>query len=134
MRSALQIYVYRDISNLVATETWGVLVQHIHLPENFTKEGFIWVPCRDETRGTSGRPVSSPVRLRFPAVVGCHGVITQGIVATPREVAENPSTAHDRFHPSWGSSGRHGPRVSVNLMFYLKPNCTKLANMHSFAN
>ncbi|KER27439.1 hypothetical protein T265_13803, partial [Opisthorchis viverrini] len=30
--------------------------------------------------------------------------------------------------PFWGSSGRRSPRVSVNLMFYLKPNCTELAN------
>ncbi|KAG5453958.1 hypothetical protein CSKR_110042 [Clonorchis sinensis] len=36
-------------------------------------------------------------------------------------VAENSSTAHDRFRPSWGSSGRRNPRVSVNLMFYLSP-------------
>ncbi|KER21199.1 hypothetical protein T265_15148, partial [Opisthorchis viverrini] len=43
-----------------------------------------------------------------------------------RSVAEDSSTAHDRFRPSWGSSGRRGPRVSVNLMFYLKQNCTKL--------
>ncbi|KER22146.1 hypothetical protein T265_09679 [Opisthorchis viverrini] len=28
------------------------------------------------------------------------------------------------FRPSWGSSGRRSPRVSVNLMFYLKPNWT----------
>ncbi|KER19918.1 hypothetical protein T265_11422 [Opisthorchis viverrini] len=41
-------------------------------------------------------------------------------------VVENSSTAHDQFHPSWGSSGRRSPRVSVNLMLYLKPNCTKL--------
>ncbi|KAG5452713.1 hypothetical protein CSKR_102140, partial [Clonorchis sinensis] len=34
-------------------------------------------------------------------------------------VAENSSTAHDRFRPSWGSSIRRSPRVSVNLMFYL---------------
>ncbi|KER21905.1 hypothetical protein T265_14988, partial [Opisthorchis viverrini] len=31
------------------------------------------------------------------------------------KVAENCSTAHDRFHPSWGPSGRRNPRVSVNL-------------------
>ncbi|KER28886.1 hypothetical protein T265_04354 [Opisthorchis viverrini] len=42
-------------------------------------------------------------------------------------VAENSSTAHDQFRPSWDSSGRRSPRVSVNLMFYLKSNCTKLA-------
>ncbi|KAG5442536.1 hypothetical protein CSKR_108731, partial [Clonorchis sinensis] len=39
-------------------------------------------------------------------------------------VAENSSTAHDRFRPSWGSSGRRSPRVSINLMFYLNPNST----------
>ncbi|KER26989.1 LOW QUALITY PROTEIN: hypothetical protein T265_13898 [Opisthorchis viverrini] len=33
---------------------------------------------------------------------------------TTHKVAENSSTAHDRFRPSWGSSGRHSPRVSVN--------------------
>ncbi|KAG5453345.1 hypothetical protein CSKR_109359 [Clonorchis sinensis] len=38
-------------------------------------------------------------------------------------VAENSSTAHDRFCPSTlGSSDRRSPRVSVNLMFYLKKN------------
>ncbi|KER25836.1 hypothetical protein T265_14141, partial [Opisthorchis viverrini] len=40
------------------------------------------------------------------------------IKKTTHEVAENTSTAHDRFRPSWGSSGWHSPRVSVNLMFY----------------
>ncbi|KAG5453104.1 hypothetical protein CSKR_104190 [Clonorchis sinensis] len=38
---------------------------------------------------------------------------------TTHKVAENSSTAHDRFCPSWGSSGRRSPRVSVNLMFLL---------------
>ncbi|KAG5443125.1 hypothetical protein CSKR_110532 [Clonorchis sinensis] len=37
-------------------------------------------------------------------------------------VAENPSTAHNRFRLSWGSSSRRSPQVSVNLMFYLNPN------------
>ncbi|KAG5450099.1 hypothetical protein CSKR_102232 [Clonorchis sinensis] len=48
-------------------------------------------------------------------------------------VAENSSTAHDRFRPSWGSSGRRSPRVSINLMFYLNPNCTvfeKYTHLH----
>ncbi|KAG5448468.1 hypothetical protein CSKR_101906 [Clonorchis sinensis] len=40
---------------------------------------------------------------------------------------KNSSTAHDRFRPSWVSSGRRSSRVSVNLMFYLNPNCTELA-------
>ncbi|KAG5442355.1 hypothetical protein CSKR_109281 [Clonorchis sinensis] len=43
------------------------------------------------------------------------------------KVAENASTAHDRFRPpSSGASGRHSPRVSINLMFYLNPNWTDL--------
>ncbi|KAG5442004.1 hypothetical protein CSKR_106956 [Clonorchis sinensis] len=42
-------------------------------------------------------------------------------------VTENSSTAHDRFRPSCGSSGSRSPRVSINLMFYLNRNCTKLA-------
>ncbi|KER27623.1 hypothetical protein T265_05345 [Opisthorchis viverrini] len=40
---------------------------------------------------------------------------------TTHKVAENSSTAHDRFRPSWGSSGRRSPLVSVNLTFYLNP-------------
>ncbi|KAG5446471.1 hypothetical protein CSKR_105815, partial [Clonorchis sinensis] len=37
-------------------------------------------------------------------------------------VAENSSTAHDWFRPSVsGSSGKRGPQVSVNFMFYLNP-------------
>ncbi|KAG5452984.1 hypothetical protein CSKR_110349 [Clonorchis sinensis] len=43
---------------------------------------------------------------------------------TTYKVVENSSTTHDRFRPSWGSSGRHSPRVSVILMFYLNPNWT----------
>ncbi|KAG5454544.1 hypothetical protein CSKR_104902 [Clonorchis sinensis] len=43
---------------------------------------------------------------------------------TSHKVAENSSTAHYRFRPSWGSSGRRSPRVAVNLMFYLNPNWT----------
>ncbi|KER33185.1 hypothetical protein T265_00884 [Opisthorchis viverrini] len=38
--------------------------------------------------------------------------------------ADMNDNAHDRFRPSWGSSGRRSPRVSVNLMIYLNPNCT----------
>ncbi|KAG5441951.1 hypothetical protein CSKR_107983 [Clonorchis sinensis] len=44
---------------------------------------------------------------------------------TTHKVAENSSTALNRFRPSTsGSSGRRSPRVSVNLMFYLNPNWT----------
>ncbi|KER32260.1 hypothetical protein T265_01687 [Opisthorchis viverrini] len=46
------------------------------------------------------------------------------IEETVHMVAENSSSAHDRYCPSWGSSGRHSRRVSVNLMFYLNPNWT----------
>ncbi|KER23682.1 LOW QUALITY PROTEIN: hypothetical protein T265_14586 [Opisthorchis viverrini] len=51
---------------------------------------------------------------------------------TTHKVAENTSTAHDRFRPSCrGSSGRRGPRVSVNLIFYLKLNSIDL---HKYTN
>ncbi|KER22748.1 hypothetical protein T265_09229 [Opisthorchis viverrini] len=43
---------------------------------------------------------------------------------TTHRVAENSLTAHYRFRPSCGSSGRRSRRVSVNLMFYLNPNWT----------
>ncbi|KER21641.1 hypothetical protein T265_10085 [Opisthorchis viverrini] len=47
---------------------------------------------------------------------------------TTHKVAENSSTAHDRFRRSaLGLSGRRSSRDSVNLMFYVKPNCTKSA-------
>ncbi|KAG5450921.1 hypothetical protein CSKR_107874 [Clonorchis sinensis] len=46
------------------------------------------------------------------------------IPTTDLPAVENSSTAHDRFRPSWGSSGRRSPRVSVNLRFYLNPKWT----------
>ncbi|KAG5451447.1 hypothetical protein CSKR_107634, partial [Clonorchis sinensis] len=49
---------------------------------------------------------------------------TMDMKETTHKVAENSSTAHDRFRPSWGSSSRRGPRISVNCMFYLNPNWT----------
>ncbi|KER29636.1 hypothetical protein T265_03750 [Opisthorchis viverrini] len=39
----LRVYMYRDISNILVTETLGGLVQHIQLPENITNERFSWV-------------------------------------------------------------------------------------------
>ncbi|KER23871.1 LOW QUALITY PROTEIN: hypothetical protein T265_14538 [Opisthorchis viverrini] len=39
------------------------------------------------------------------------------IKGTIHKIAENSSTAHDWFRPSWGSADRRSPRVSVNLMF-----------------
>ncbi|KER28674.1 hypothetical protein T265_04545 [Opisthorchis viverrini] len=48
------------------------------------------------------------------------------IKETTHKVAENSSTAQDRFRPSWDSSGRRNLRVSVNLMIYLDPKiCVK---------
>ncbi|KAG5444341.1 hypothetical protein CSKR_113204 [Clonorchis sinensis] len=41
---------------------------------------------------------------------------------TTQKVAENSSAAHDRFRFTWDLSGRRSLRVSVNLMFYLRPN------------
>ncbi|KAG5442525.1 hypothetical protein CSKR_113378 [Clonorchis sinensis] len=58
----------------------------------------------------------------------CYGIRDIAI-----HVAENSSIAHERFRPSWGSSGRRSPRVSVNLMFYLNPNWTvfeKYTHLH----
>ncbi|KAG5442909.1 hypothetical protein CSKR_107397 [Clonorchis sinensis] len=46
------------------------------------------------------------------------------IKETTHKAAENSSTAHDRFRPSWGSSGRRSPRASVSLMLCLNPNWT----------
>ncbi|KER28337.1 hypothetical protein T265_04798 [Opisthorchis viverrini] len=43
---------------------------------------------------------------------------------TAHKVCESSSITHDRFCPSWGSSVKRSPRVSVNLMFYLNPNWT----------
>ncbi|KAG5450406.1 hypothetical protein CSKR_107948 [Clonorchis sinensis] len=40
---------------------------------------------------------------------------------TAGAIVENSSTAHDRFRPSWNSSGKRSPRISVNFMFYLNP-------------
>ncbi|KER28314.1 hypothetical protein T265_04843 [Opisthorchis viverrini] len=53
------------------------------------------------------------------------------IKETTDKVAENSSTAHDRFLPSRGSSGRRSPRVSVNLMIYLNPNWTVFLRIHN---
>ncbi|KER27927.1 hypothetical protein T265_05132 [Opisthorchis viverrini] len=61
-----------------------------------------------------------------------HGPVAPSMETT-HKVAENSSTAHDRFRPSWGSSGRLSPRVSVNLMFCLNPNWTvseKYTHLH----
>ncbi|KAG5454525.1 hypothetical protein CSKR_104879 [Clonorchis sinensis] len=46
MSSALRIYMYCDISNIVPAETRGGLAEHIQLPGNITNERFSWVPGR----------------------------------------------------------------------------------------
>ncbi|KER21291.1 hypothetical protein T265_15125, partial [Opisthorchis viverrini] len=45
------------------------------------------------------------------------------IKETAHKVAANSSTTRDRFRPSWCSSGRHSPRVSVNLTLGLIRMC-----------
>ncbi|KAG5441964.1 hypothetical protein CSKR_110777 [Clonorchis sinensis] len=70
---------------------------------------------------------------------GCETTVKRiegSISHTTHKVAETPSTSHDRFRPSTsGSSSRLSPRSFVNLMFYLKPNCTELAKyIHARAN
>ncbi|KER22257.1 hypothetical protein T265_09619 [Opisthorchis viverrini] len=59
-----------------------------------------------------------------------YNYITSGFFMkeTTHEVAENSSTAHDRFRPSWGSSVRRSPLVSINIMFYLNPNLIVLSH------
>ncbi|KAG5441073.1 hypothetical protein CSKR_105642 [Clonorchis sinensis] len=73
------------------------------------------------------------IKWRFIYIFG-GGILTNKYnLCTTHKVAENSSTAHDRFRPSWGSSGRRSPRVSVNLMFYLNPNWTvfeKYTHLH----
>ncbi|KER21998.1 hypothetical protein T265_14956, partial [Opisthorchis viverrini] len=43
---------------------------------------------------------------------------------TTHKFAEKSSAALSHLRPSWGSSERRSPRVSVSLMFYLNPNRT----------
>ncbi|KAG5441843.1 hypothetical protein CSKR_113189, partial [Clonorchis sinensis] len=45
---------------------------------------------------------------------------------------ENSSTAHDRFRPSGGTSGRRSPPISVNVMFYLKPQTVQTRDSVGF--
>ncbi|KAG5452274.1 hypothetical protein CSKR_106699 [Clonorchis sinensis] len=184
MSGALRIYMHRDISNSVATETLGGLVQHIQLPGYITNERFRWVPgeplakpnffanecisltgvfvfdadgvddshfstscCVREIHSfayqfgfcerLTWNPAESPVCDVFRQLNVLHQAASCSSCYDIRDivihVAENSSTAHDRFRPSWGSSGRRSPRVSVNLMFYLNPNWTvfeKYTHLH----
>ncbi|KER32096.1 hypothetical protein T265_01722 [Opisthorchis viverrini] len=57
-------------------------------------------------------------------ITRCQGSPILKLYKTIHKVTENSSTAHDWFSPSWGSSGRRSPRVSVNLMIHLNPNRT----------
>ncbi|KER30853.1 hypothetical protein T265_02784 [Opisthorchis viverrini] len=65
-----------------------------------------------------GRPGSIPALVPLSCGMAARHRNYESIKETTHKVAENSPTAHDRFHPSWGSSGRHSPRVSVNLMLY----------------
>ncbi|KAG5445171.1 hypothetical protein CSKR_103344, partial [Clonorchis sinensis] len=63
--------------------------------------------------------------------------ISQYIVSmkhTTQKVAENFSTARDRFCFSRDSSGRRSRRFSVNLTFHLNPNWTELAKYSHLRN
>ncbi|GAA55801.1 JNK-interacting protein [Clonorchis sinensis] len=44
------------------------------------------------------------------------------------KIAENSSTAHNRFHPSWGLSGRCYPPVSDKLMLSLRDSWKRILN------
>ncbi|KAG5454742.1 hypothetical protein CSKR_104349, partial [Clonorchis sinensis] len=78
---------------------------------------------------------ASPVVVSTVTLVGTIFPLTCGPIATSlKAVAENSSTAHDRFYPSWGSSDRRSPRVFVNLMFYLNPSWTDFEKYTHFQN
>ncbi|KAG5447752.1 hypothetical protein CSKR_106788 [Clonorchis sinensis] len=52
---------------------------------------------------------------------------------TTHKVAENSPRAHDRFCPSWDSSGKHISRDSVNLVSFFNSNWTdfdKYSQLH----
>ncbi|KER25419.1 hypothetical protein T265_07101 [Opisthorchis viverrini] len=51
---------------------------------------------------------------------------------TTHKVAENSSTAHDRFRPFWGSSGRRSHRVSFDIV--LETKLHGISEIRSFAN
>ncbi|KER27771.1 hypothetical protein T265_05260 [Opisthorchis viverrini] len=62
--------------------------------------------------------------IQVPVV---RSVVQRKFLSLHKYVAKNSLTAHDLFRPPLGSSSRRSPRVSVNPIFYLKSNCTKLA-------
>ncbi|KAG5444612.1 hypothetical protein CSKR_100713 [Clonorchis sinensis] len=120
------------------TEPMGLPTQH------FASSLMVKVPLTDrKVRGSNptsasrlllsrlGQPGSIPA-LVHPSVgmIARHRKcataerFTYFLLETTQKVAEDSSTAHDRFRPSWGSSSRHSPRVSVNVMFYSNPNWT----------
>ncbi|KER21072.1 hypothetical protein T265_10517 [Opisthorchis viverrini] len=74
-----------------------------------------------------GSSVTSSI-LRFWPVVW-HTPSEVKIVFRCAELSRDHNCLHHRI-----GMGRRSPRDSVNLMFHLKANCTKLANLHSFAN
>ncbi|KAG5446781.1 hypothetical protein CSKR_105550 [Clonorchis sinensis] len=77
------------------------------------KRGFSWVPATK--CAALGCPMSQLLR---------YSRYCDTCIDVMHKVAENSPTTHDRFRPSWGSSGRCSPRVPVNLMFYLNLNWT----------
>ncbi|KAG5454088.1 hypothetical protein CSKR_112634 [Clonorchis sinensis] len=77
--------------------------------------------------------VSSPIEVSDPPTQPRTDDVTLivkkllNLRETTRKVAENSLTANGRIHPNSGSSCKRTLRVSTNLMFYLNPNCVKLA-------
>ncbi|KER28977.1 hypothetical protein T265_04274 [Opisthorchis viverrini] len=45
---------------------------------------------------------------------------------TTHKDAENSSTVHSWIRPSLGTSRKRRPQVSINLMFYLNPNRSRI--------
>ncbi|KER22682.1 LOW QUALITY PROTEIN: hypothetical protein T265_14800 [Opisthorchis viverrini] len=83
------------------------------------------LPISSSSTATHLHPLKV-VRLPSISIYLCQKrELSHFIKETTHKVAENSSTAHNRFRPSSsGSTGRRSPRVSVNLVFYLNPNWT----------
>ncbi|KER22243.1 hypothetical protein T265_09610 [Opisthorchis viverrini] len=95
--SAFRLYIYRDIPNIVPTETRGGLVQHIQFfKKNIINKRFIWVPATLRTKllfhtNFQTRKVFSPVMFlsAFVQNTGDHPQRTVGPVAHDTENKEH---------------------------------------------
>ncbi|GAA58126.1 hypothetical protein CLF_113593, partial [Clonorchis sinensis] len=91
---------------------------------------YVWYGKLDMSLLSSNLGISNrPMRYLDPPLKSsyCFGTIFEisryaFIEESTHKIAENSSTTNGRFCSSWSSAGRHSPRVSVDLMFYMKPS------------